>query len=684
MRKKFSKYGKKLEKLISAFSFSNYTVFSLLSIIMGAVAGLAAVLFHDAVEFLNDLFFKTTPEGLFLIGAGIVIFVPVIGMLIQAVMIILFPDTAKRKGVSEIIKAVAIQGGYIPLRATIFHFIAPAVCIGTGGTVGPEGPAAQLGGGLASKLSDVWKLSEQKKRIFTAAGAGAAIAAIFNTPLGGIFFALEIILLNDFQTPTFSALILASVTASAISRILLGNEPIFHFHHLPFNDYSQLWLFVVLGVFAGAISLLFIKYSTFLQRLFKKRILKVLPQWLVMAFVGLLIGIAGYFYRDILGIGYGAINKILANALGWKIVLILMVLKFLFVPLILHSGGFGGLFAPSLFIGASFGYLFAVVFHALGIQMDFTLIILVSMGAVLGGINTIPISAILIIFEMTKDYSFILPLMLAVIVSTTIVQLTINGSIHVKHLEEQGFKIVSGKESNILKRFLVQDVKLNEIELIDERTPLPKIVHKLINTPYDTFFVKNSSGEIIGYITESEIRPIMTDYDTLKNVLVARDVMKTSSLVTVHPTDDLDKVLRLFSKYNLDQFPVEKDGQIIGSISRKDVLELYNRESLKLNLADGITHEISTLEETGKSTIAGYSVVEIPVTDTLKGKTLAQLKVRNRFGIEILLIKRRKNIFPEVEEEIIVPDPNLALQGNDILVVFGAESKIKKFREEIG
>jgi Trk K+ transport system NAD-binding subunit len=176
----------------------------------------------------------------------------------------------------------------------------------------------------------------------------------------------------------------------------------------------------------------------------------------------------------------------------------------------------------------------------------------------------------------------------------------------------------------------------------------------------------------------------MTDYDTLKNVLVARDVMKTSSLVTVHPTDDLDKVLRLFSKYNLDQFPVEKDGQIIGSISRKDVLELYNRESLKLNLADGITHEISTLEETGKSTIAGYSVVEIPVTDTLKGKTLAQLKVRNRFGIEILLIKRRKNIFPEVEEEIIVPDPNLALQGNDILVVFGAESKIKKFREEIG
>ncbi len=683
MRKKFVEYKKRFQEWLSKFAFPNYTIFSLFAIIMGAVAGLAAVLFHDAVELLNDFFFNESFEHLIFIGAGIVILIPAVGMIIQAVMIILFPNIAKKKGVSEVIKAVAIRGGYIPFRTTLFHFIAPAVCIGTGGTVGPEGPAAQLGGGLASKLSDIWGLSDSRKRIFTAAGAGAAIAAIFNTPLGGIFFALEIILLNDFQTPTFSALILASVTASAISRILLGNEPMFRFSHQVFSDYSQLWQFVLLGIFAGAISLLFIKYSTFLQRLFQKKILKAIPQWLAMLIVGLLVGLAGYFYRDILGIGYTAINELLSNTLGWKLVLILLILKFLLVPLILHSGGFGGLFAPSLFIGATGGYLFAYFLHSLGFDINFTIIILVSMGAVLGGINTIPISAILIIFEMTKDYSFILPLMLAVIISTTIVQLTIKGSIHIKHLEEQGFKIVSGKESNILKKLKVRDVPLKNIEVINEKTPLPKIVKELIASSNDTFYVNNDEGKIIGTITESEIRPIITEYDTLKNILVARDVMKPS-VVTVDYNDDLDHVLRLLSKYNLDQFPVMHDGKIVGGINRRDLLEVYNRESLKENLADGISHELATIDETGTSRIGHYIIREVPVKSSLIGKSLSQLKIRNKFGIEILLVKKRTNEFEEKEEdEIVAPGPDLILNWGDILVVFGEESKIKEFEKNI-
>jgi CIC family chloride channel protein len=676
-------YKKRFQEWLSKFAFPNYTIFSIFAIIMGAVAGLAAVLFHDAVELLNEILFSNSIENLFFIGSAIVIFIPAVGMLIQAIMIIFSPNTAKQKGVSEVIKAVAIRGGYIPFKTTLFHFIAPAVCIGTGGTVGPEGPAAQLGGGLASKLSDIWGLSDSRKRIFTAAGAGAAIAAIFNTPLGGIFFALEIILLNDFQTPTFSALILASVTASAISRILLGNESIFHFQHHAFTDYSQLWIFIVLGVFAGIISLLFIKYSTFLSHLFNRKILKIIPQWLAMTIVGILIGVAGYFYRDILGIGYSAINEMLSNSLSWKLVLLLMVLKFLFVPLILHSGGFGGLFAPSLFIGAAAGYLFAYFFKSIGLTTDFTIIILVSMGAVLGGINTIPISAILIIFEMSKDYSFILPLMLAVIVSTTIVQLTIKGSIHIKHLEEQGFKIVYGRETNILKKLKVSDVPLKDIELIDEKTTLPQIVRKLIASSHDTFYVNNEEGKIIGTITESELRPIMIDYDTLKNVVVARDVMKPL-VITVNYNDDLDYVLRLLSKYNLDQFPVVRDNVIIGSILRRDLLEVYNRESLKENLADGLSHELSTIDEAGTSRIAGYIIREIPVLDSLAGKTLASLRIRNRYGIEILLIKKKKNLFSEENgDEIIAPDPNLALNLGDTLVVFGEESKIRQFENEI-
>lgn len=198
-------------------------------------------------------------------------------------MIKMSPDIAERKGVSEVIKSVALRGGYIPLRTTVFHFIAPVICIGSAGTVGPEGPTAQLGGGVSSKLCQLIGLSDDRRRVFTAAGSGAAIAAIFNTSLGGVFFALEIILLNDFNAPTLSALILASVTASAISRIFLGNVSIFSFGTPHIGSYSYIYLYAVFGIIAGLISILFIRYSSSTGRLFRKKILnKGIPQWLIM------------------------------------------------------------------------------------------------------------------------------------------------------------------------------------------------------------------------------------------------------------------------------------------------------------------------------------------------------------------------------------------------------------------
>ena len=211
---------------------------------------------------------------------------------------------------------MALRGGYIPFRTTLFHFIAPIICIGSGNTLGPEGPIAQLGGGTSSKFGNILGLSDSRRRIFTAAGAGAAIAAVFNSPLGGIFFALEIILLNDFQTPTFSALVLASVTASAISRAFLGNYATFTFETVTISSYSNFYLYVILGLISGFTSLLFIRYSDFVDRLFNDNLLTKIPRWLVMVFVGLIMGGFGYFFNGIFGIGYETIKMGLIFA--WK------------------------------------------------------------------------------------------------------------------------------------------------------------------------------------------------------------------------------------------------------------------------------------------------------------------------------------------------------------------------------
>jgi len=673
--------------MLSKIYLPDYLSFTIYAIIIGAFAGLAAVFFHNSIEFFNKVFFEQTAEGLFFLGVAAVIVIPAIGMLIQALMIRLAPAIAAKKGVPEVIKSVALRGGYIPFRTTLFHFLAPVICIGSGGTVGPEGPAAQLGGGVASKLCQLIGLSDARRRVFTAAGSGAAIAAIFNTPLGGVFFAIELILLNDFNAPTLSAVILASVTASTISRELLGNESVFNFASPETGSYHYLYMYAILGLVAGMISVLYLRYNTITSHFIRKKIYsKRIPQWSVMIFVGLLVGVSGFFFKDIFGIGYTGINHILAGNTIWKVVLVLFVLKFLLVPLVMNSGGFGGTFAPSLFMGACLGFLFVTAANTfLGLQLDATTYILVGMGATLGGINTIPITAILIIFEMTQEYSFILPLMLAVIVSTTFSRLILKNSAQVQHLEEQGYQITEGRETNILKSILIKDLNIKPIDSIPEDTKLPELVEKMIQNPGNSFYVVNDRNWVTGVITEVELRPIMTEYENVKDVLVASDVANPH-IVFVNMDDDLDHVLRLFGKLNADSIPVisnEKETKIYGAINRQEILSIYNKETLKLSLADGLSSEIKTIGDTGSSSVAaGYSIAELSVTQDMIGQSLSELEIRIRFGLEVLMIKHPREIFDDVSEKdiIVSADPNYKLKRGDKLIVFGKDENIEKLK----
>ena len=684
----FRRYLRKFQKKINQISLPEYSTFSIYSILTGAAVGFTAVFFHQSIEFLNDILFGKTASGnFFFLGAATVILLPAIGMLIQSIMIKLSPETAAKKGVSEVIKAVAFRGGFISLRTTIFHFIAPAVCIATGGTLGPEGPAAQIGGGISSKLGNLIGLPDHKRRMFTAAGAGAAISAIFNTPLGGIFFALEVVLLNDFHSPTFSALILASVTASAISRIFLGNQSVFSFNLPDIGSYGDFYLFILLGVLAGILSILFIKYSNFVTSFLKKKIIGKVPQWAVMTFVGLLVGISGYFYQDIFGIGYNGINHILSDSIAWNIVIILLVLKFILVPLVLNSGGFGGLFAPSLFMGACFGFLFAYALNNIwGLNVDYTTFVLVSMGAVLAGVNSIPISAILIIFEMTKNYSFILPLMLGVVVSTMVVQLAIKGSIHLQHLEAEGFHISHGKETSILRSVHVQNAMNKDFVFISENTTLTKLISLIMDSPSNNIYTYDANKKLSGIVTENEIRPIISEYENLKDFMVVKDLINPD-VVTVNESDNLDDVMNLFSRENLDEFPVtDASNNIIGVISRQDVMNAYNKASIKYDVADGLAKELKSIDKKKVSQVTeGYSIVERDTPKIFVGKSLMELKLRNNYGLEILMIKKRSDPFASKDDpsEVIIPDGKYVIENGDVLVLFGTNENIEKTLEWI-
>ncbi len=677
----------KTKKYLEKFAFPEYTLFSLYAIVIGVAAGISAVFFHLSIEFFNRVFFDKTTEGLFFLGAAAVIILPALGMLIQYLMIWMAPDISKKRGVFEIIKSVATKSGYIPLRNTLFHFFAPVISIGSGGTVGPEGPAAQIGGGVASKIATLLKVSDQRRRIFTAAGAGAAIAAIFNTPLGGVFFALEIILLNDFHTPTFSALILASVSASAVSRIFLGNESVFEFLAPHIVNYQYFYLFIILGLICGFIAMLFLKFDDFSAEIINKKLLKKIPRWFLMIFVGLLVGVSGYFFKDIFGVGYSGINNVLDSSISWQVVIILLGLKFFLVPITLNSGGFGGTFAPALFMGACTGYLFSLLINYLfGISTDPTTFVLVGMGAMLGGINSIPITAILMIFEMTREYSFILPLMLSVIVSSTIVQIVNKGPYHIKKLEKQGFRMFGSKETGILRTIYAEQVmQLNPV-IIHQNARLKTVVAKLMESKHHRIYLVDDNNNLSGVISDRHIRDLIEEFESLKESLIANDIAD-NNVASITRKQDLDYALKIVTKGDIEELPViesDNDRKIVGVISRSDILSIYNKETLKSDLADGLTRELSTLNESRVSRIAdGYSIIEKKPSMDFIGKTLSELKLRNNFGLEVLMIKKTKELFDESHPRVrvVMPSYNYLVESDDILVLFGTDENIAKTSE---
>uniref|UniRef100_A0A832DJ37 CBS domain-containing protein n=1 Tax=Ignavibacterium album TaxID=591197 RepID=A0A832DJ37_9BACT len=672
-------------KLFRNTEFTDYAIFSFFSVLIGVVAGFAGVIFHNAIEFFNSVFFEQTKEGLFFLGSAAVILLPAIGMLIQGLMIKFSPEEAKRKGVYEIVKTVATKERSINFRTTIFHFFAPVISLGSGVTLGPEGPAAQFGGGLANKISNLFSLDDERVRIFTAAGAGAAIAAIFNTPLAGVFFTLEIILLNDFHTPTFSALIIASVSASAISRIFLGNESVFSFHIIEPIKYSQLYFYAILGILVGIVSVLFIKTNDSFNKLFKKLYKTSLQQIITMVVVGIVIGIAGYFYKEIFGIGYKAINEVLANQLSFQVVLIIFLLKFILVPLATNAGAFGGLFAPSLFLGATFGFLFQFALkNYFGVQLDYSTVILISMGAMLGGIHTIPITAIMIIFEMTQDYSFILPLMLAVITSTLVVQISFKGTVHKRHLEAEGFSFQKYDSYSILSEIKTASVQLKDFIKINENTPISHIISNFLETPENILYVINDKNKLVGFIQEKEIRLILNDYEMVKDVLVAKDISNTK-VVSITSDSTLDNALRMMMRNNLTEIPVvdksSSEEKILGVLTLNEIQSILSKENFKKQFTSSLAAELKTLQPLQTIKVSDdHSIKEIPVPKELVGKSLAETKIRNLFNVEVLMIKKDKvDSLGVKNQNIITAEPNYVFEIGDKLVLFGKDENIRKF-----
>lgn len=671
-----------IKKYSSNNIFAEYTSFLIFSAFIGIVVGFAVVFFHNVVEILNILLQNLNNEFQALFSPLLIILIPAFGMFIQAILIKYFPESANSRGVTEIIKSTVGIKEKIPIKNTLINFIASTISLGTGSTLGPEAPAAFIGGGISNKLSFIFNLSDDRKKLITASGAGAAISAIFNTPLAGVFFALEIILLNDFHTTIFSSLIISSISASIVSRTFLGEDPIFSINIQNIIEFTHIYIFVIMGLLSGIISFLFHKYSSYTKTFFDKIYKKNISILLVMPLIGILIGIIGFFYPDIFGIGYLSINKVINSEFTIITVVILFSLKFLLVPIVYNSGAFGGLFAPSLFLGAMFGFAFHfILLHYFGMTLDTTSVVLIGMGSFLAGIHSIPITAILMIFELTQNYSFILPLMMAVIISSLVMHVIYKKSIYLSQIDSDIKSSQNDPISEILKKLFIKDQFLKDIIILNENLSLELVINTIINSRNKQIYLVDSNNKLSGLIDESHINTVMSELNSIKNVLVAKDISSPVRYY-IKSNEPLSLAFNKMNRFGLNELLVVDNENYypIGIITYSYIQNVIRSEFFKNNLSRNISLEFSLLESSKKVNVFdNYFILEIRVSEKFIGKSLAELKFREQFHLEVILIK--KNIFDEnkrMRTEVVESSPNYIFNENDSIIVFGKEEFIIK------
>ncbi len=568
---------KTIRDIYFSSEIARYLYLIILSTMLGSVAGLGAIVFNYLLDGTRRFFEPENFTSLLRINHSLIFIIPVLGATSIALLSHFFPKLSKDRSVTSIIKAILLRNGYIPFAKTLFHFLATIITIGTGAPLGPEAPAAKMGSGIGSAMAQLLRLNKKDMRMFAAAGAGAAISAIFNAPISGVFFGIEVVLLNDLKNQSLSALIISSVVADIISRsVMVGQHAI---SIPPYNPgtVADLPLFFAMGILCGLTSLLFFGIRKTARKIIEEKLgitnafLKLLP-------LALLFGIVITKYYSLFGIGYHTIGQVVSGAFDFPTLFILLCLNMVFVALYLNAGGFGGSFAPALVIGIMLGYAIALAINSFfGLSLDPVTFALIAMGGVLSGINSIPLTAIMLVFETTGDYKFILPLMLVSIMSYLVTIYYNKGSVYARELMEEGIDVSKRREVDLLGKIRVADIMETNFSSVFYETPFKNLIDTLFASAYGSVIVLNKNRHPIGIISLNDIKTVLLSTD-LVDILIAGDIY--SEAETVVTETPVSEALLAMEKNNLEMLPVldtSTDGVVVGLLIYQRIIQAYNK-----------------------------------------------------------------------------------------------------------
>jgi chloride channel protein, CIC family len=551
-----------------------------LALVTGLGAGIGAILFRALIAGFTLVFTGQTDFGALsrpvhplLPGLGVwfIVAVPVVGGLLYGPLIDRFAPEARGHGVPEVMLAVAERGGRIRPRVAVIKSLASAICLGAGGSVGREGPIVQIGSALGSAIGQRLRIGEANLRLLVACGAAGGISATFNAPIAGVFFALELIL-RDFEVRSFGAVVLASVTAAVVGRASFGSASFLPLPPFQIVSLGEYVLYAGLGLAAAVVGVAFIRilYGTedFIDRLWGSR-----PEWLRPIVGGLALGLPLLALPQLYGVGYAPLEQAIGGHLDLALLLLLLGGKVLATSLTIGIGGSGGVFAPSLFMGGMLGTAFGVLANAIwpGQVAPAGAYGLVGMGAVFAGAARAPITAVLILFELTGDYQIILPMMLSIAVSASVSGVLSADTIYTLKLRRRGIDIRRGRSANLMELLTVREAMVPVPVPLSPESSLGEVIDRFAAEGADALPVV-AAGRYVGILPGDQLEEAMraNAFD-----LTAADLVQ--ALAPVQVDDTLEQALQHLVLAGAGAVAVLEaaDGRLVGWLTHRDVLAAY-------------------------------------------------------------------------------------------------------------
>ncbi|HUU61655.1 MAG TPA: chloride channel protein, partial [Acidimicrobiia bacterium] len=638
--------------------------FLVLAAAVGVVVGLAAAALIGAISGMARLVVwlgeaTGVPKAVAL-GA-----VPV-GLLLAWAISRRFPEV-EADGVPEAAAAVAIRSGYLPTRGAPLKIVATALTVGLGGSVGREGPIVQIGATIGSSIGRHTGLGEDRIRSLVAAGAGAAIGASFNAPIAGMFFAIEVIL-GSFAIRHLNAVVVASVAAAVTTRSIVGEELILRAPgSLGLGDARELLLYVLLGLAAVAVAWVFLRVLAGVHTLRHRG-----PGWLRPVALGLVVGGIGWVEPDILGTGQdvvrGFISALSTGDVVWWSALALIGYKVVATSLTLGVGGFGGVFMPSLLIGAALGAGFAdLIAPAWGFSdLQPGAFAIVGMAATFSAVARAPLTSILIVFEITGDYNLVLPLMLAASLATFVGDRVHPDSVYAMVLARRGIRLRPRGEIDLLDTVRVEEVATPIGEVISPEMTTAQVQGLLDRHQHHGLPVL-LEGRLVGMITVSDIVRTGGPSDQV----TAAEAM-TPRPVTVGPASPVSEALQRMASLGVGRLPVvapDDPGRLVGLFRREDAVAAYHRA-----LGREVHHEMGR-ERLRARTRPGatFHDLEILPNSMADGRAVRHVPMPQ----ECTIVSVRRGA------AVLVPRGDTALQAGDVITVFSGEVAYQQLAERL-